>query len=304
MVKDQKWEELRDASKAVGRLEKVLLDADEEKHCWTEAAATATLAETQLQLAASCPELEHHFWSLSKWASAGFQIPPLQHTQKNASSVGLDIADILAFATDWDGIWPDMKKKLVKGDEWETLDTWASAREVLGQDLFGTSLGDLQAALLPVMEVAATCATLASMPSFHKLQHLLGAPIELCSAAAPGANVSVAETLRAAVEAVEAAWSLSKEDLVEKERWQELSDIDENLDLLIEAQTQSQRQEAADEIQDFAGLESVMASMQQLQATAQFAGVGELQLAIAALQPHVPCDESKQGAAKRRRTRE
>jgi hypothetical protein len=302
MVKDQKWEELRDASKAVGRLEKVLLDADEEKHCWTEAAATATLAETQLQLAASCPELEHHFWSLSKWASAGFQIPPLQHTQKNASSVGLDIADMLAFASDWDGIWPDMKKKLVAGDEWETLDTWASAREVLGQDLFGTSLGDLQAALLPVMDVAATCATLASMPSFHKLQHLLGAPIELCSAAAPGANVSVAETLRTVVEAVEAAWSLSKEALVAKEFWQEILHIEANLKMLMEAHTRSQRQEASNDIQDFAGLDGVVANMQLLQATAQFAGVSELQLAIAALQPHVPCDESNQGAAKRRRT--
>ena len=72
--------------------------------------------------------------------------------------------------------------------------------------------------------------------------------------------------------------------------------------MLMEAHTRSQRQEASNDIQDFAGLDGVVANMQLLQATAQFAGVSELQLAIAALQPHVPCDESNQGAAKRRRT--
>jgi len=232
-------------------------------------------------------------------------MPPLQHNQKNASSVGIDTADIQAFASDWDLTWPDMKTALVQQKKWETLQKWSSARKALGQHaLPGTSLVDLQAAMQPVMDVAATCAKLASMPSFRALQHLLGAPIGTCSATAPEASLSVAETLRAAVEAVEAAWSISKQDLVKRELWKELSDVNENLDLLRKAQTESQRQEAADGIQDPAGLKNMMASMQQLQATAQFVGVGELQRAIAALQTHVPCDETKEGAAKRRRIEE
>ena len=47
-----------------------------------------------------------------------------------------------------------------------------------------------------------------------------------------------------------------------------------------------------------------MAFMRHLQATAHFVGVGELQRAIDALETHVPCDETKAGAAKRQRIQE
>ena len=198
-----------------------------------------------------------------------------------------------------------MKGALLQNEQWDELQRLSSARAALEQHgLPGTSQVDFRTAMQPVVDVAAACAKLASMPSFHALQRLLRAPIGTCNAVVPEANLLVPETLRAAVDAVEAAWSGSKQSLIDREAWTELLDVNDHIAKLKKALTESHKHEAADAMQNHAALRNMMAFMRHLQATAHFVGVGELQRAIDALETHVPCDETKAGAAKRQRIQE
>ena len=156
----------------------------------------------------------------------------------------------------------------------------------------------------PVVDVAAACAKLASKPSLHALQRLLRAPIGTCNAVVPEANLVVPEALRAAVNAVEAAWSGSKQVLIHKEAWTELLDVNDHIAKLQAALTASDKHEAADGLQNRAALKNMLAFMRHWQATAHFHDVGDLQRAIDALATHVACDETKAGAAKRQRIQE
>ena len=90
--------------------------------------------------------------------------------------------------------------------------------------------------------------------------------------------------LRAALDSVEAVWSLKQNDLIAQHAWKELADVNGDLALLRAALKAQDMHGSADAQQTNSTLEDTLALMRRLQAVNHLKDVVELQCGIDALE--------------------